>query len=206
MESREIMRSKIYPSEYLAFLATKYDVDVEKFFDALILAWKNKKSECGSLSIELRGKQENTLTMLITQDSKVVAQFRIPEEFLSEKRNPLQAALKSAYLFDKRPEKKDETQLLQIKDLHIGMKKVCLKAKILEVSKPTVVVTRFGNCASVANAMVSDETGQIKLCLWNDQISAVTVGDMVEIENGMVSEYRHERQMRVGKKGTLRVA
>lgn len=200
------MRSKIYPSEYLAFLATKYEVDVEQFFDALIYAWKNKKSECGSLSIELRDKQEKTLSMLITQGSSVVAQFRIPEEFLLEKRNPLQMALKSAYLNDKRSEKKIEPQLLRIKDLQIGMKKVNLKAKILEVSKPTVVVTRFGNCASVANAMVSDETGQIKLCLWNDQIDLVTVGDTVEIENGMVSEYRHERQMRIGKNGTLRVA
>jgi len=200
------MRSKIYPSEYLAFLATKYDVDVEKFFDALVSASKNQKSKCGSLSIEFRGKQEKTLSILITQGSNVVAQFRLPEEFLLEKRNPLQAALKSVYLKDKHSEKKIEPQSLRIKDLHIGMKKVNLKAKILEVSKATVVVTRFGNCASVANAMVSDETGQIKLCLWNDQIDLVTEGDIVEIENGMVSEYRHERQMRIGKNGTLRIA
>jgi replication factor A1 len=85
------------------------------------------------------------------------------------------------------------------------MKRVNLKAKVLEVSKPTFVVTRFGNCASVANAMVSDDTGKIKLCLWNDQINSVMVGDTVQIENARISAFRNERQMRVGKKGVLRV-
>jgi ssDNA-binding replication factor A large subunit len=56
-------------------------------------------------------------------------------------------------------------QSFQIKDLRVGMKKVKLEAKVVEVSKPRYVVTRFGNCASVANAMVSDDTGKIKLCL-----------------------------------------
>ena len=95
---------------------------------------------------------------------------------------------------------------LQIKDLRVGMKKVNLKAKVLEVSKPTFVITRFGNCASVANAMVSDDTGKIRLCLWNDQISSVAVGDDLQIENARISAFRNERQLRVGKKGILRVA
>ena len=76
----------------------------------------------------------------------------------------------------------------------------------MEVSKPKSVMTRFGNYASVANALVSDDTGNIKLCLWNDQISSVAVGDTVEIENARISAFRNERQMRVGKTGVLRVA
>jgi replication factor A1 len=86
------------------------------------------------------------------------------------------------------------------------MKNVNLKAKVTEVSKPTSVITRFGNCANVANAMVSDDTGNIKLCLWNDQIGSVTVGDNLEIQNAKISTFKNERQMRVGKKGILRVA
>jgi replication factor A1 len=84
------------------------------------------------------------------------------------------------------------------------MKKVNLKAKVIEVSKPKYVVTKFGNHATVANATVSDATGKIKLCLWNDQIDTIVAGDTVQIENARISAFRNEPQMRIGKNGTLR--
>jgi len=198
------MRSKLYPSEYLALLTIKYELDVDKFFNALISAGENRKSTCGTLSIECRTKQNRKAIFLITQGSKVVAQFKIPEEFLSKKKNPIKE-IRKAYMDDRySPNKTEATQPLQIKDLRVGMKKVNLQAKVVEVSKPKFVVTRFGNHASVANALVSDGTGEIKLCLWNDQIDTITVGDTVQIENARISAFKNERQMRVGKNGTLR--
>jgi replication factor A1 len=200
------MRNKLYPSEYLALLTIKYEVDADKFFNALISAVKNRRAECGNLSIECRSKQNNKAILLIMQGSKVVAQFQIPEDFLSKQNNPIKE-VKHAYLTDRHwIRKRRAPQSFQIKDLQVGMKKVNLKVKVVEVSKPTFVVTRFGNYASVANAMVSDNTGKIKLCLWNDQINSVAVGDTVQIENARISAFRNERQLRVGKKGVLRVA
>jgi replication factor A1 len=90
-----------------------------------------------------------------------------------------------------------------IKDLRTGMSHVTLKAKILEVAEPKHVVTRYGNYASVAKALIADETGTIKLCLWNGQIATVSAGDTVQIENAQVSTFRGERHMSLGKKGTL---
>jgi replication factor A1 len=204
-QGRKAMRSKLYPSEYLALLTVKYEVDADKLFNALISAEKNRKSKCGSLSIKCRLKQNHNVIFLITQGSKVVAQFKIPEEFLSKRNNPIKEA-KYAYLGDKYSiRKRRKSRSFQIKDLRVGMKKVNLKAKVVEVSKPKAVVTRFGNYASVANAMVSDGTGKIKLCLWNDQINSVAVGDTVQIENANVSAFRNERQMRIGRKGIVRV-
>ena len=91
-----------------------------------------------------------------------------------------------------------------IKDLRTGMNHVNLKVKILEVAEPKHVVTRYGNHASVAKVLIADETGAIKLCLWNGQIEAVSAGDTVQIENAQVSAFRGERQMSLGKTGTLR--
>ena len=200
------MRSKLYPREYLALLTVKYEVDADKFFNALISAGKGRKSKCGSLSIECRIKQNHNVIFLIMQGSKVVAQFKISEEFLSKKKNPIKEVT-DVYLSDRYSiKKRSASQSVQIKDLRVGMKKVNLKAKVVEVSKSKSVVTRFGNYASVANAMVSDGTGKIKLCLWNDQINSVAVGDTVQIENAKVSAFRNERQMRVGRKGVVRVA
>jgi replication factor A1 len=57
----------------------------------------------------------------------------------------------------------------------------------------------------VTNAWVADETGRIKLCLWNEQADLVNVGDTVQIKNASVSTFKGERQLRLGKKGTVNV-
>jgi replication factor A1 len=199
------MRSKLCPSEYIALLTAKYDVEVERFFNALLTAVKNGKSQCGDLSIECREKKNNKVVLLITRESKVVAQFQLPEEFFKETGHSLREVKKARLSETPNNRKYDSPQPLQIKDLRIGMKKVNLKAKVVEVSKPTFVVTRFGNYANVANAMVSDDTGKIKLCLWNDQIKTISVGDMLLIENARIAAFRNEKQLRVGKTGFLHV-
>jgi replication factor A1 len=76
-------------------------------------------------------------------------------------------------------------------------------AKVLEVTEPKLVVTRYGNNARLAKAVIADETGKIKLCLWNEQIDGVSAGDTVQIENARVSMFSGERQISLGKKGTL---
>ncbi|MCJ7713498.1 OB-fold nucleic acid binding domain-containing protein, partial [Candidatus Bathyarchaeota archaeon] len=70
-------------------------------------------------------------------------------------------------------------------------------------TKPKYVVTIYGNHASFAKALISDETGEIKLCLWNEQIETVAPEDKVQIENARVSVFRGERQLTLGKTGTL---
>jgi replication factor A1 len=99
--------------------------------------------------------------------------------------------------------KKHGSAANSIKDLRTGMNHINLKAKILEVAAPMRVVTRYGNNASVAKVLIADETGTIKLCLWNGQIDSVSVGETVQIENAQASIFRGERQLSLGKKGTL---
>lgn len=199
------MRSKASPSGYLAFLTVKYEVDPDSFFDALISSSENRKSTCGNLTIESRGKHRNQIMFLITKGSKVVAQFPIPEEFLLERSsNPIKHA-RTTGILGKHPSMKDRgSRSVQIGDLRAGMKKVNLKARVLEIANPKPVLTRFGNYATVANALIADETGQIKLCLWNEQIDSVSIGDTVQVENASTSTFRGERQLRIGRKGILR--
>jgi len=197
------MRNKTSPGEYLAFLSTKYEVDADSLFHALISAEENRKSKCGNLSIECRGKQRNKIILLITKDSKVVAQFPVSREFLLEQNNPIKDAQKADVLCRHLIKKDREPHSFQIKDLRIGMKKVSLKAEVLEIAKPMLVFTRFGNYATVTNALIADKTGQIKLCLWNEQIDSISIGETIQIENASISTFRGERQLRIGKKGIL---
>jgi len=57
----------------------------------------------------------------------------------------------------------------------------------------------------VATAVVSDDTGSIKLALWDDNIDRVDVNYVIRIENGYVTTFMGEPQLNVGRYGTLRV-
>lgn len=89
--------------------------------------------------------------------------------------------------------------------LQAGMKKVSLKAMVLEVPERNRVYTRFGAEAYVANVLIGDETGRIRIALWNLQINKVSEGDIVMIENCRVVSFRGERQLRIGKHGKITV-
>jgi replication factor A1 len=197
------LRHKRSVGEYLAFLSVKYEVNPEKFLYALSTAKEHKKAKCDELAIQCRGKTRNNFIFLIKSDRKVIAQFPIDEDFLLNRDNQLRNFMETdkirRYLY-----KKNKTaHSHSIRDLRSGMTHVNLQAKIWEVADPKHVVTRYGNNASVAKVLIGDETGTIKLCLWNGQIAAVSTGDTVQIENAQVSTFRGERQLSLGKKGTL---
>jgi replication factor A1 len=190
-------------SEYLAFLSAKYEVDPDRLFYGLILAAESKKSVCGDLSIEWRGETRDKIMFLILTSSKVVAQLSIFKEFLLEKGHPIRDFMETEKIRRFLAKKARQSSVLPIRDLRSGMTQVCLKAKVLEIPKPNLVYTRYGNYASVANALIADETGTIRLCLWNEQISCISAGDTIQIENARASTFRGQRQLNIGKKGLL---
>lgn len=189
--------------ENLALFSIKHEVTLGEFFSALLEARDGNKAKCGQLSIECRGKVSGKQIFLIRNDLGVVAQIHVSEDFLLESGNAPEKFMSSKtirkYLFKKRK----ATRSYLVKDLRSGMNHINLKAKILEIPEPTRVFTRFGNYANVAKALVGDETGTIRLCLWNKQIDAVSVGDTVCIRNAAMSTFRGEKQLKLGMKGVL---
>ena len=67
--------------------------------------------------------------------------------------------------------------------LRVGMKHINLSAKVLEISKCVSVSTRFGNSAVLANALIGDKNGTIKITLWELQIDSVSVDDVIQIRD-----------------------
>ncbi len=87
-----------------------------------------------------------------------------------------------------------------IKDLQNGMKRVSVEAKVVEKGDPREVRSRFKDeTYKIVDAVVADETGSVKLTLWNEQIDLVNVGDNVKIDNGYVTSFKGELQLNVGK-------
>jgi replication factor A1 len=187
--------------EHLALLSVKYNIYPNEVFQALISARSNEKAVCGNLTVEYRGKVKGETIFLITKDSAVVAQFRVGEEFLLRKDNPFESWMST----DKIRKKIAKQNTESIHDLRAGMKRVNLKAEVIEIPKPAQVHTQFGNTVMVVNALVGDDTGKTKLCLWEGQIGSIAVGNNIELRNAQVCVFRGERQLRLGKNGVLNV-
>jgi len=95
---------------------------------------------------------------------------------------------------------------LKIKDLRDGMRRVDVEAKVIQKSDTREVHSRYGDeTYRVADAIIKDDTGTIKLTLWNEQIEQVNIDDMVRIENGYIRSFREEIQLNVGRYGKLTI-
>jgi replication factor A1 len=95
---------------------------------------------------------------------------------------------------------------MKINELRDGMRRVSVVAKVIEKSEPREVRSRYRDeTYRVADAIISDESGKIKLTLWNQQIDQVNIDDTVKIENGYIRSFRGEIQLNVGKYGTLTI-
>jgi replication factor A1 len=86
------------------------------------------------------------------------------------------------------------------------MKSVSVEGKIVEVSEPRLVRSRMtGRMNRVATAILTDDTGEINLTLWNEQIDAVKPENVIRVENGYVTEFRGQKQLNIGRYGSLKV-
>jgi len=189
--------------EYLARVSVKHKIDSDEFFACLVNAWKNKKSTCVNLEIECREKMQDRCVFLLIGSDGWIAQFPLAEHLL-RKANPLKE-FANEMLLRAQSLAKSRAERLQIGDLSSGRKHVKVKARVLEISKPREVLTRFGSQAYVSNAIIGDNTETIELSLWNEQANALSVGDVIEIEDGHVAYFRGKKQLRIGRRGEINV-
>ncbi len=101
---------------------------------------------------------------------------------------------------------KTGAKILKIRDLRDGMGRIDVVVKVVQKSETREVRSRFGDeTLRVADAIIKDDSGTIKLTLWNEQIDQVNVEDTVKIENGYTRSFRGEIQLNIGKYGKLSV-
>ena len=93
---------------------------------------------------------------------------------------------------------------VRIAEVKSGMRELTVVGRILSISETRRVVTRFGP-ATVAMARLQDESGEVPLNLWRDQISKVRVGDIVKLENAFVNVFNYKNELSLGKDGRITV-
>lgn len=98
----------------------------------------------------------------------------------------------------------EESKPIKVSDIKAKQGNITVELEVVTVGEARPFAT-FNGSGKVANAAAKDETGEIKVSLWNDQCTQVREGDRIRIENGYCSEYKGERQLSTGKFGTLTV-
>ncbi len=92
---------------------------------------------------------------------------------------------------------------MKISELTIRQSNVDVDGVIVEMGEIRTF-DRFGRELKVANAVLKDDSGTIKLTLWNDDTN-LNEGDKVKILNGYVNEFQGEKQLTAGKFGKIEV-
>ena len=185
----------------MVLIASKHDLEPKRLVDAFFEAFENKISSCGSLKISCRKVNEDSAMFLITKGEKVVWQFPVNLELIIN--SDFRDSIKRMQMPEK-PKKIDVLgKNLKIDELLVGMKGINITAEIVDIPPARLVYTKWGTQVLVSNVKIADETGTIKLGLWNNQIETVHVGDKVEIKNCSVTKFADEPQLKIERKGTL---
>lgn len=92
---------------------------------------------------------------------------------------------------------------MKINELKAGMRNVSVVAKVDSVGDARTVNLKAGGTNTVADAIVSDETGTIKLSLWGEDINKVQAGERLSIENGYINTFKGENSISIGKFGKM---
>lgn len=191
--------------DQLAFISAQHNVYPTELFGALVRAKEEGKAAVEDLTVEYRGEVNDQVIFLITKDNKVIAQFRVSQDTLQRRDISFDSSMDTNRIRKEIAKQNPTPSHLKIENLRVGMKKINITAEVLETSEPAKVHTQFRDNAVVSNAVIGDETGKVLLCLWDQQIGSVAVGDRIEVKNAHVAMFKGEKQLRLGKNGTITV-
>ncbi len=89
-----------------------------------------------------------------------------------------------------------------IDDLKVGDTNVTVEGTVVSMSDIRAVNTKYGK-KKVADAVIEDKSGRIKLSLWEDQINMVEEGDDIKISPAYVTEWKDEKQLNLRRGGRI---
>ena len=94
---------------------------------------------------------------------------------------------------------------MKAKDVRPAMRNIDLDLKIVEIEEPRSYVGKSGREGLVTTAIGEDDSGRIKISLWDKDIHRVKVGSIIRIRNGYSRLFRDEIYVSAGMYGKLEV-
>ncbi len=93
---------------------------------------------------------------------------------------------------------------MKISELKQGMNGISIEAKVIDISEPREVQTRFGK-KNVADATLEDDSGQVSLTLWEDNIKSISIGDTVNVSGAYTTSFKQKLQLNVPRSGKIEI-
>lgn len=106
--------------------------------------------------------------------------------------------------YEKRLTDRFPKAMSKIVDINDGQQRVIVEGRVEKIIGPRSVQSRkTGEELKVADVTLTDDTGSIKLVIWNNHISQVKLNSTIRIEEGYVKTYRDELQLSIGQWGAI---
>ncbi|MGZ7208954.1 MAG: OB-fold nucleic acid binding domain-containing protein, partial [Methanobacterium sp.] len=90
------------------------------------------------------------------------------------------------YINEKNVPNADNNEIEKISSLETGLHDISITGRIMRISNAKKFTTKKGKEGKVANLMISDDSGEIRIVLWTDNIKLlkkIKEGDIVKINN-----------------------
>ncbi|MFB6300842.1 MAG: single-stranded DNA binding protein [Halobacteriales archaeon] len=100
----------------------------------------------------------------------------------------------------------DLTDEYTIEELALGRSNVNLRGKVLATESVRTFDRDDGSEGRVSNLVLGDETGRIRVTLWDemaDRVETITDGQSIEVVDGYVRERDGDLELHVGDRGTI---
>jgi ssDNA-binding replication factor A large subunit len=94
----------------------------------------------------------------------------------------------------------------RVEDLSLGISDVTLVGEVLGTEDVRTFDRDDGSEGKVSNVVLGDETGRVRVTLWDDQAEMATeldAGEVVELVDGYVREREGDLELHVGDQGTI---
>ena len=191
---------------YLLGLARKHELKPEILHDSLLAARKCGRVRCGEIEIEDRAHDEQSTTYMFSMNGKTLGQAIIQGYSITKLKRLPQEYEKFLGMREETTNSNKVSVASQIGGFRYGLRGLSFKARVVKKSDTRAVTSRDGAALLVCDVTLSDGTGEIPLAVWNNQISAVSEGDLVQVENASVRSFRGKLQLALSRKmGVLTV-
>ena len=101
------------------------------------------------------------------------------------------------------------SQWTKIGELRDGVRSVSVAGRVVSVTETREFTRKDGTKGRVASVVLEDETGIVRLSLWDDDVNALgdmLVGAVVAVENGYTrAGFGNTTDLNVGRQGTMKI-
>ncbi|WP_174591746.1 OB-fold nucleic acid binding domain-containing protein [Methanocella conradii] len=97
--------------------------------------------------------------------------------------------------------------MVKINEIRMGMGNVCVRGLVLSKQEPRSFSRKDGSTGSVQGLMLGDETGKIRLTVWDNKlkdVEALSPGDTIEVLHAYTRESLGGVEIQVGARGIIR--